>query len=94
MLLSFHYLQEKRRSQVLMRKLNRSEQKPTLIAQKKDMFNVSNDEYYNPKLSELLCDTVASCVLTLIDRVATHNSPPPPPPCPPALLCSVRDQSG
>ena len=78
----FHYLQEKRRSQVLMRKLNRSEQKPTLIAQKKDMFNVSNDEYYNPKLSELLCDTVASCVLTLIDRVATHISPPPMSPYP------------
>ena len=49
-----------------MRKLNRSEQKPTLIAQKKDMFNLSNDEYYNPKLSELPFrkDTVVSCVPT------------------------------
>ena len=46
-------LQEKRRSQLLMRKLNRSDQKPALITQKKDMFNVSNDEYYNPKLCKL-----------------------------------------
>ena len=68
-----------------MRKLNRSEQKPTLIAQKKDMFNLSNDEYYNPKLSELPFrkDTVQGhCSVLFVyiwlrDRVAATIRPVP-----------------
>ena len=61
---------EKRKSQLLMNKLNKIEQKISITTQKKDMFNLSNDDYYNPKLSEftdLVCSVIGWTYVVILN---------------------------